>query len=146
MFKIRFNKGGVVLLIVLGTLLIVTSLATVILSLILSHRRLTYHQTSRIQAYYAAQAGMNYAYEMLRLGPAAGGWAPNPNACPAPGCSLRDLDSQFAATFPISIQDVRIILISPGPDVVGCNTTAATPVPAGITACIQTTATYTYTP
>src|SRR3989338_8459923 len=62
------HKRGVVLFIVLGTLLVVVSLATVILSLILSHARLTHHQTSRIHAYYAALAGMNYAIEKLRVG------------------------------------------------------------------------------
>jgi len=59
------HKRGIVLFIVLGTLLVVASLATVILSLILSHGRLTYHQTSRIQAYYASMAGMNLARENL---------------------------------------------------------------------------------
>ena len=68
MFKIRFKKKGVVLLVVLGMLLVVVSLVTVILSLILSHARLTHHQTSRIQAYYAAMAGINYGLEKLRLG------------------------------------------------------------------------------
>jgi len=68
MFKIRFEKKGVVLLIVLGMLLVVVSLVTVMLSFILSHARLTHHQTSRIQAYYASMAGINYALEKLRLG------------------------------------------------------------------------------
>lgn len=53
---------------VLGTLLVVVILANVILSTILSQSRLTHHQISRIQAYYAAMAGMNYALEQLRLG------------------------------------------------------------------------------
>ena len=68
MFKMRFNKKGIMLFIVLGTLLVVMTFASIILSLILSHARLTHHQTSRIQAHYAAMAGINYALEKLRLG------------------------------------------------------------------------------
>jgi len=65
-----FTKKGIALFMVLGTLLVVTTLAFVILNIILSHPRLTQHQVGRIQAYYAAQAGINYAIEKLRLGAA----------------------------------------------------------------------------
>lgn len=54
--------------IVLATLMIVIVLANVMLNIMSSQSRLTHHQVSRIQAYYAAQAGMNYALEMLRIG------------------------------------------------------------------------------
>lgn len=70
------NHKGVILLIVLSTILVVVALANVILMLVSSQSRLTHHQVGRIQAYYAAQAGINYAIEMLRLGPALGGWSP----------------------------------------------------------------------
>jgi Tfp pilus assembly protein PilX len=63
-----FAKKGIALFMVLGTLLVVTILAFIMLNIILSHSRLTQHQVGRIQAYYAAQAGMNYALEMLRTG------------------------------------------------------------------------------
>ena len=59
------QKQGAILLMVLGTILVVVILASVILSIILSHSRLTHHQVSRIQAYYAAQAGVNLAIENL---------------------------------------------------------------------------------
>lgn len=68
---INTNKG-VVLFIVLSIILVVVALANVILVLIASQSRLTQHQVGRIQASYAAQAGMNYAIEMLRTG----GWSP----------------------------------------------------------------------
>jgi len=132
--KIRFKKKGVVLLIVLGMLLVVTSLATVILSLILSHSRLTYHQTSRIQAYYAAQAGMNYALERLRTGV----WTFIPNSCYPTSCLVTDPD------FPSSVTQVRVIFCPVGvtcaPTVYGCSP------PSGYSFCVNTTATYTYTP
>jgi Tfp pilus assembly protein PilX len=68
------NKRGVALYFVLATLLVVIILANVILSLIGSQTRLTSHQVKRIQAYYAAQAGVNYALERLRLN--ATNWVP----------------------------------------------------------------------
>jgi len=133
MFRVRFHKRGVVLFIVLGTLLVVVSLATVILSLILSHTRLTYHQTSRIQAYYAALAGMNYAIEKLRVGndsnwPAAGSY--NRYLCRS-GCSgPGDVNDPY---LPNSIQQIKITVGSPGTGISG-------------TRPISTKATYTYTP
>lgn len=50
------------------------TLAGVVLSLISSQGRLTQHQVSRIQAQYAAQSGMNLAYEKLRIG-GTNGWS-----------------------------------------------------------------------
>jgi len=129
------HKKGVVLLIVLGTLLVVVSLATVILSLILSHARLTHHQTSRIQAYYAAMAGINYGLEKLRLGPAGGGWAVSP----------RTETMSFAwGDFkpPILINPtngVTITIKSAGS--AGCS---SPPAPMG-GACVSATADYSYT-
>ncbi len=43
-------------------------LANIILSVVLNQSRLTKHRVSRIQAYYAAQMGMVYGIEKLRLG------------------------------------------------------------------------------
>jgi Tfp pilus assembly protein PilX len=64
----RRGKKAVVLFIVLATIIMVATFASVILSIMLNQFRLTHHQTSRIQASYAAQAGVNYAIEKLRLG------------------------------------------------------------------------------
>ncbi|MDD5252860.1 MAG: hypothetical protein WC416_00960 [Candidatus Omnitrophota bacterium] len=60
------SRKGVILFIVLGTIIVVLTLSTVILRIMLSQTRLTHHQVSRIQAQYAAKAGINYALEMLR--------------------------------------------------------------------------------
>ncbi len=85
-------KKGIALLMVLGTIIVVITVAGAILTLMTSHTRLTHHQVSRIQAYYAAQAGMNYALEMLRTN--ATGWGPTSvpitkTICPAPsGCDI----------------------------------------------------------
>lgn len=62
------NTRGVALFFVLAILFMVMMLANLVLNLINSQSRLTNHQVRRIQAYYAAQAGTNYAFEQLRLG------------------------------------------------------------------------------
>lgn len=101
MFRKRLNKRGVVLLIVLATLLIVASLASAVLGLILSHARLVYHQSSRIQAYYAALAGMNLAMEKIRIGES--GWVPDSGSVTktlcGSGCDVIDTDIPY----PVSI-------------------------------------------
>jgi hypothetical protein len=65
--KMRSQKG-MALFIVLGTILVVVILANVMLTIMLSHFRLTHHQLSRIRAYYSAIAGMNMAFDNLRTG------------------------------------------------------------------------------
>lgn len=59
-------------MVVLATLLMIVILANVVLNLMSSQARLTHHQVSRIQAYYAAQAGIVLATEKMRIG--AAGW------------------------------------------------------------------------
>jgi len=75
MFKRKTAEKGVVLLIVLGTVLVVSVLTTALLTIIFNQSRLTHHQISRIQAYYAGVGIMNYAQEQLRKGV----WEPNPD-------------------------------------------------------------------
>ena len=65
MNKFSSNKG-IALLTVLVVLLVVVALAEGILQIMLNQSRLTHHNVSRIQAYYAAMAGMKLAYENLR--------------------------------------------------------------------------------
>ena len=60
------NKKGIALLAVLVTLLIVAAFANVAMNITLSQSRLTRHKVSRIQAYYATTAGVNYALDKLR--------------------------------------------------------------------------------
>jgi len=64
----KSKKNGVVLFIVLGVIIVVTALSTVILRILLNQLRLTHHQVSRIQAHYAAKAGVVYALEKIRIG------------------------------------------------------------------------------
>ena len=66
----KTDKRGVVLFIVIMSIIIVSILASVVLTIVLNQFRLTHHQVSRTQAYYASQAGVNYAIEKLRLGAA----------------------------------------------------------------------------
>lgn len=67
MFKFQMNSKGIALYLVLTILIIVVIFANIILTLVLNQSQLTQHQVRRIQAYYAAQSGINYALEALRL-------------------------------------------------------------------------------
>jgi len=129
------HKKGVVLVIVLGTLLVVASLATVILSLILSHARRTYHQTSRIQAYYAAMAGVNYALEQLRTG----SWIAGTNCPTGSPCTMSFADGDFRPSILINPTNGVLITIIP----YGSTGCTASP---GNTTCVSAKTTYTYTP
>lgn len=60
------DERGVVLFIVMGIILLVMILSTLILGIVTNHARLTHHQVSRIQAQYAAKAGVIYALDKLR--------------------------------------------------------------------------------
>ncbi|MFA5004806.1 MAG: hypothetical protein WC561_01610 [Candidatus Omnitrophota bacterium] len=68
MIKSCPDKRGVALFITLAAVAIVIILANVVLNIMSTQGRLTHHQVSRIQAYYAAQAGMVYTMEMLKSG------------------------------------------------------------------------------
>ena len=102
------NKG-IALLIVLSTILVIVLLANIILTVMLSNTRLTQHQISRIQAYYAAQAGMNYALEKLRIADPA--WTPTICKSTSP-CSIPA--AERTNNFPTTIQSINIILTAPG--------------------------------
>jgi hypothetical protein len=138
------NDKGVVLLMVLSTIFIVVILASVVLTLITSQSRLTHHQVSRIQAYYAAQAGMNYAIEMLRLGPGLGGWSPPATGTvtytmcrsspPLPDCSITE-NNFLPRPFQVNITIGAIDSAPPGP-------APAMPGTAPISAAVD----YAYTP
>lgn len=101
---VRPTSKGIALFIVLSMILVVVILANVILTFILSQSKLTLHQTNRIQAYYAAQAGINYALDKLRSGvwSAAGTYT----FCRS-GCDINDAD------LPITIQQVNITVGDP---------------------------------
>ena len=122
---------------VLATLMVVVVLANVVLTIIASQSRLTHHQVSRIQAYYASMAGINYATEMLRLGPAVGGW--DANSCPAnTPCSVPlDLSQDF---HPAAIKNVSVVIVGDGliDGTFDCQNSP------GNTACIYSTVDYAY--
>jgi Tfp pilus assembly protein PilX len=59
------SRKGMALYLVLTILIVVILIAGMFLNLVLSQGRLTHHQVSRTQAYFAARMGMNYAVEML---------------------------------------------------------------------------------
>lgn len=59
------EEKGVALILVLGMFLVGIVFANIALVVVLNQARITRHRTGRIQAYYAAQAGM--VYELSRL-------------------------------------------------------------------------------
>ena len=135
------SEKGVVLFIVLAALFVVVILANIVLSLIASQSRLTHHQVSRIQAYYAAKAGVIYGLEQLRTG----NWVPGTDCRPNNPCLLGPppaggtcLDPDFTRYFPASINSVNIVLRQAG-------TTDCQNTPAGVNACVSATADYAYT-
>lgn len=69
------NSRGVALFSVLAMLLIVILLVSAVLAIVSNHSRLANHQVRRTQAYYAAQAGVTYVREQLRLN--TSGWVPD---------------------------------------------------------------------
>ena len=137
------SKKGVILFIVVGVIMVAVILTTVILRVISNQSRLTHHQISRIQAQYAAKAGMVYALEMLRTGI----WTYSPNTCPDSvlgGCLVPPLAPD--PDFPPSIigKQVHVIFCEP---LAICQYTSnpCTP-PAGSDFCVNYSAVFTYTP
>lgn len=126
MSRSYLTHKGIALYIVLATLLIVIILANVVLSIILSQSRLTHHQVSRIQSYYACLAGMNYAFEQLRRG----NWTAGNNY-------TMPFDSGDFKPLSILGNSVSITITPPGPDCVN---------PPGNSSCVSIAANYTYTP
>jgi Tfp pilus assembly protein PilX len=129
---INTNKG-VVLIMVLSMILVVVALANIVILLISSQYRLTHHQASRIQAYYAAQAGMVLALENLRTG----AWSVGTDCTAILPCSHTFEPGDF---YPASIQNnaIQIIIIPVGS--AGCLN------PPGNCACVKVDVDYTYTP
>lgn len=106
---------------VLSTLFIALLVSNIILRVILSQSRLTHHQVSRTQAYYAALAGINYALEMLRTSnpqwPRVGSY--NRTICNTnPNCVVTlpvgTVCNATEANFPCSVDLVTISVGDPG--------------------------------
>jgi Tfp pilus assembly protein PilX len=104
MFKPIFGRKtkAAALYLVLGTLIVVVILARVMLAAILTQARISRHHAGRIQAYYAALAGTNYAREMLRTG----AWhynGPGDNSCPPTAVGSASPCDVTESEFPASI-------------------------------------------
>jgi len=131
MVKIGINKSGIALFIILATIFIVLLLGDITLKFIAGQNRFSHERVNRIQAYYAAKAGMNYALEMLRVGT----WTFTPNTCSDPtGCSVTD------SNFPSSITSVKVIFCPSGSSCSG--TASSCQPPTGINFCVNTIVTY----
>ena len=61
-------KKGVVLVVVIGVMLVIFTLAVAALFLMTQESRIAEHKIKRTKAFFAAQAGMVYALEQLRNG------------------------------------------------------------------------------
>ena len=136
------HKKGVILFIVVGVIMVVAILSTVILRVIANQSRLTHHQVSRIQAQYAAKAGVIYALDKLRRNNPVD---PDFACWPAAGTYTNTMFRSGLATFgpppcvviepalPNSIAQVDITVGAPGLGVSGTRKVSATAI-------------YTYTP
>jgi Tfp pilus assembly protein PilX len=117
------SKKGVILFIVVGVIMVVAILATVMLRVIANQSRLTHHQISRIQAQYAARAGVIYALDKLRRNDdascvSAGGWTMRSSGSAA--CDVIEPD------LPNSVLDVVITVGASGSGVAGTRKVSAT--------------------
>ena len=63
-------KKGVVLVVVIGVMLVIFTLALAALFLMTQESRISEHKIKRTRAFFAAQAGMVFALEQLRRGDA----------------------------------------------------------------------------
>lgn len=135
------NKKGVILAIVIGSIFIIFVLAGIIAGLITSHSRLTRLQISRMQAYYAGMAGINYALARLSL-PSSSAQAWTSASCPnATPCEVTD-------SWPNYVKSVKVIFCDPGATCGNAGyTTPCTPIPGpGLNFCVYSVVDYTYTP
>jgi len=114
------SKKGIALFFVLATLFMVILLSVIVLNFIASQSKLSTHQVKRVQTHYAAQAGINYALEQLRLNNAT--WITNSTSttthriCGAAYSSSCTGDNFTEFSFPPLIRYVEIIvgpLLSP---------------------------------
>ena len=123
------NNTGVILFVVIGVILVVGVLANVLLRIISNQSRLTHHQVSRIQAQYAAKAGVVYALDKLRRNddaswPAVG--TITKRMCRqiiGPNCLSADI---IEDALPSSIQYVDIYVDNPGSGVSNTRKVSAT--------------------
>jgi len=138
----KIKQKGIVLVLVLATILIVVLLGIAVLNIISSQSRLTHHQLSRIQAYYANRAAINYAIERLRIGgpPAVGGWVAGTNCQFGSPCTESDVGLNLAGVN----GDFKSPALTGISLIIRADSDPACLSP-GVAACISCTATYTHT-
>jgi len=124
------HKKGVALYMTLFAILLVIILANIILRIMSSQSRLTHHQVSRIQADFAAMAGINLALEKLRVGDA--NWIPSPDTGTntitrtlCRGCLAPDIGEPY---LPPNIQRVEITIGAEGSGPSGTREVTAKPI------------------
>jgi hypothetical protein len=120
----NFNKKGMLLFIVVGIIITVAVLSTIILRIAANQASLTHHQTKRIQAIYAAKAGVIYALDKLRRNdsgcwPSSGSYT-NYMKRSGSGCDVIEPD------LPQSVSNVAIDVAAPGSGVSGTREVKAT--------------------
>ena len=140
MSKIGINKSGIALFMVLTTVVVIVLWGEVTLKFMASQNRFTHESVNRIQAYYAAKAGMTYALEMLRTGT----WTFTPvNSCSPPaGCLFNEpnFPSSILSFDSSSNRQFRVIFCPSGSFCSDSPFQCQPPV--GINFCINTTVTY----
>jgi Tfp pilus assembly protein PilX len=102
----RWKTRAAALYMVIGTLVIVSILAKVIVTVILNQATISRHHSGRIQAYYAAKAGMNYALEKLRTGQWRYSTSPAVNDCPPTAVGTHSACDVSETEFPASISSL----------------------------------------
>jgi Tfp pilus assembly protein PilX len=100
----RIEKG-IALFLVLSLIMVGAVLAGIIMNITLSHFELTRHKAHRIKAYYAALAGMNLAFEQLRVNNTS--WTGNYNLtlCNQDSCNVTDPDIPYPVAINITKTD-----------------------------------------
>lgn len=98
-------KKGVVLVVVMGVMLVIFTLALAALFLMTQESRIAEHKIKRTRAFFAAQAGMVLALERLRKDPGSGGWIPNNTYCinGGAGCTATVIDTDIPYNVQIDI-------------------------------------------
>lgn len=113
MISLVSSHKGVATLLVLLIILIGVIVANATLMIISSQFRLSHHQVNRIKAFYAAQAGINYAVERLRTKT----WATGTYSICGSGCDVNDPDIPYRVDINIGasgsgINNTRLLTVS----------------------------------
>ncbi len=111
------NKKGIALLIVIGIIITLVTLAGAVILISLSHFNTSFYQIERARAFYAAEAGVQHALWMCRTGNL-------PSGCTLQtGCAgLWPITDTITINDPTSDITVNIRIHEPGTDPLGTGT------------------------